>query len=102
MPENEQVNAAELIAQAQKTFAERNKTYGSSYLRHGRVMKELYPDGVKLETIDDFNRFGVINMLVSKMCRYATDPKKGHLDSIHDNGVYSFILEEIDTNAQRN
>lgn len=87
---------AELLKQAQMTFEERNKSYGSSYEKQGKVMTALYPDGITLKTEEDFNRFGVINMIISKICRYSNNFKDGHLDSVHDLGVYSFILQELD------
>lgn len=84
-----------LLEGAAKTYRERNKTYGNSYKRHGEVMRSLFPEGILLKTTEDFNRFGVLNMIVSKLCRYAAKPE-GHLDSIHDTVVYSAMLEELD------
>ena len=34
------------LEQALKTFKERNKVYGKNYYKFGKVMKELFPDGV--------------------------------------------------------
>lgn len=91
------MKADELMEVAARTYKERNKVYGDSYKRHGSIMKALYPEGVTLETEQDFNRFGVMNMIVSKLCRYSNNFETGgHQDSIHDLGVYSFMLEELD------
>lgn len=89
------VTAPELLERGAATYRERNKTYGNSYKRHGEVMRALFPNGVKLETVADHNRFGVLTMIVSKLCRYTAAPR-GHLDSIHDTVVYAAMLEELD------
>ena len=94
------VKAIDCIEKALQTFKERGAQYGDSYIRHGEVMKALLPTPVTLETEEDFARFGVLNMMVSKMVRYCQNFKKGHIDSTHDLGVYSFIMEELDTNAE--
>lgn len=88
------------IASALSTYAQRNRQYGNSYHKFGRVMMELFPNGVCLKTVEDFNRYGVLFMMMSKITRYSSDPHKGHLDSVHDLGVYSFMLEELDALAQ--
>jgi hypothetical protein len=85
------------LQNAQDTFRERNKCYGDNYkTTYGNVMVALFPNGLKLETKDDWNRFGALHMIVAKLTRYVVDPHHGHHDSVHDMGVYSFILEELD------
>jgi hypothetical protein len=89
------------LEEALFTFKERNKQYGDNYLTHGKVMTALFPDGIKLETVEDWNRFGIVNMIVAKLTRYAQAwPRvnKSTLDSVHDLGVYSFMLEALDSN----
>lgn len=98
MPEN--YHALDNLRRATETFAERNKQYGDSYKNFGRLCLALFPQGIGLETESDFNRFGVIFMILSKLSRYSANPDKGHLDSAHDMGVYAFILEELDAAAQ--
>lgn len=90
------MKASECIASAAKTFAERAAVYGDSYTRHGKVMAVLFPEGLKLESIDDFNRFGILNMQVSKLIRYTQAWEDRHIDSSHDMGVYCFMQEELD------
>ena len=84
------------LKQAVKTFEERGKSYGDSYNQYGEIMKVLFPNGVKLETKEDFNRMGLLNMMVSKLVRYTNQWDKPHKDSVHDLGVYSFMLESYD------
>ena len=81
--------------EAFKTFKQRNKEYGDNYLNHGKVMQALFPNGVKLETVEDYNRFGILNMMVAKFTRYCQGWPKAHADSIHDLGVYSFMMESV-------
>ena len=90
----------DLLSEAQLTFEKRNEQYGAAYLRHGKIMKELYPQGLHLESLDDFTRFGLINMIVSKVCRYVTDPKKGHADSSYDMGIYAMMLTSVDSEVK--
>ena len=92
------MKADKRMQKAAKTYRQRNKVYGDNYKRHGAVMAALFPDGIALRTIEDHNRFGVLTMIVSKLGRYATNFEKGgHNDSIHDLGVYAFMLEELDS-----
>lgn len=90
----------ECLEEALRTFKERNKQYGDNYLTHGQVMTVLFPKGVKLETVEDWNRFGIVNMVVAKLTRYAQawpQVNKSTIDSVHDLGVYSFMLESLDS-----
>ena len=90
----------ECLEEALRTFKERNKQYGDNYLTHGQVMTALFPKGVKLETVEDWNRFGIVNMVVAKLTRYAQawpQVNKSTIDSVHDLGVYAFMLESLDS-----
>jgi len=97
MRKKNQKKPIDCIEDALETFKERNKTYGDNYLQHGKVMMALFPNGVELKTIEQHNRFGVVNMIVAKLTRYAQNWPAGHLDSVHDLGVYAFILESLDS-----
>lgn len=96
-----------MLHEAADTYAERNKVYGDTYKKHGEVMKALFPDGIKFDTDDDHNRFGVLTMIVGKLTRYAQNfkpvhkegflaPPVGHADSLHDLSVYAAMLNELD------
>jgi hypothetical protein len=84
------------MEQALETFRERSKVYGQNYLQHGKVMTALFPDGVTLRTEEEWNRFGIVNMIVAKLTRYAQNWPDTHIDSVHDMGVYAFMLESLD------
>lgn len=80
---------------ASETFKERGERYGRAYHQHGYVMSALMGP-IELETPEDYKRFGVINMMVSKLCRYVNNFENGgHKDSAHDLIVYAAILEEL-------
>jgi hypothetical protein len=85
-----------ILLKAAKTFAERQKVYGSNYLRAGAALAALFPEGLDLKSIDDHNRFQIFNLILVKLSRYAVNWKTGHQDSIHDVAVYAAILEAID------
>ena len=84
------------IEAALKTVKERKALYGHSYLVHGEIMKVLFPHGMELKTTEDFNRYGALSLIVTKLVRYCNKWDKPHQDSIHDLGVYAFILETVD------
>lgn len=96
------MKAYECMENALNTFKQRASQYKNSYLQHGEVMKALFPDGIKLDSVEHFNRFGVLNMQVSKLVRYTQSWNNPHIDSSHDLGVYSFIQEELDQTHQAN
>ena len=85
---------------AQRTFEERRAVYGENYLRFGRVMQAMFPDGLTVGTEEDWNRLGLFVQQVSKLTRYSNDFRNGHVDSVHDCGVYSFMLESLDRQAE--
>jgi hypothetical protein len=89
--------APDILDTGAETYRERNATYGDSFLQFGHVMDALYPGGVRIEGAHQWNRFGIIVQIVSKLTRYASKPDKGHIDSIHDIMVYAAMLETLDT-----
>lgn len=87
------------MARARDTYKVRNAKYGNNYKRFGQIMMALYPHGLTIDSFEQWNRLGILHMIIAKLSRYVTDPKVGHLDSIHDIGVYAFMLEELDAEA---
>lgn len=87
----------ELLKAAATTYAERRAVYGPSEIKFGQVMTALFPDGLTCTTEADFIRLGLFVQIVSKLCRYSQSVQSSpHLDSIHDLGVYAFMLEHAD------
>lgn len=87
---------------ALETHFERGKIYGEGYKVTGKIIKDLFPKGVVLKSADDFGRFWLVCTEISKLQRYCNNfSAGGHKDSIHDLGVYAFLLEELDDCAHR-
>jgi len=92
------------LESAKKTAEDRGKIYGEShnnYQKNGQALIALFPDGLMLRTEDDFSRFILFILTSIKLTRYAENfTRGGHADSIHDLGVYSFILEDFDDHCR--
>lgn len=75
---------------------EKGREYGETHDKFGPVMKALFPEGIHAVSTEDWNRIGVINMIVHKLMRYVANMKNGgHLDSANDLSVYGAILAEV-------
>jgi hypothetical protein len=92
----------DILDRARQTHLDRIAVYGDKgYEVHAAVLKVLFPDGITLTTQAEFARWAVFEMIVAKLCRYATNyTTGGHADSVHDLGVYSFMLEAHDEAAR--
>ena len=96
-----QKHSSACLKRALQTFKDKGKVYGDGYVRHGEITAILFPDGIHLQSPEDFARFSLLNCLIMKLIRYSDHFKNvGHKDSIHDFGVYSFILEGYDEYVQ--
>lgn len=85
------------LADLGKIFTDRNALYSDNYKHFGEVMIGLFPNGITLKTIDDYNRFALFMQAQIKMTRYAMlFAKGGHIDSLDDAAVYAQMLQEID------
>lgn len=91
-------NVVPIMLKAIRTYIERSKIYGEGgFEEHGNLLFALFPKGLTLTTPEHFSRFVLFIMQTVKLCRYAKHiTTGGHSDSSHDNGVYSFILEDYD------
>lgn len=86
----------ELLRAAADTYEQRNRLYGDNYKRFGEIMLALLPNGIHLDTKEDWSRFGVFFHAVGKITRYAANINTGgHSDSAHDLSVYAAMLEEL-------
>ena len=92
----------DMLRNAAKIYDERNKMYGDNYKRFGPALNGLM-NGAVLKTPDDFNRFGLLVQIFSKVSRYCNMfDKGGHDDSLDDIAVYVMMLKEIDSAARTN
>lgn len=100
--DTEMKKVPDMLRDAAAIYEERNKLYGDNYKRFGYIMRELFPQGLKLETQDDFNRYGVFVQVVSKITRYAENfTRGGHVDSLDDMAVYAMMMQELDNILRR-
>ncbi len=87
-------NAADILAEMADTYRERNKVYGDNYKRVGEVMVALFPNGVTINTKDEFNVWHLFELMVVKLTRFANSGLS-HEDSIHDLAVYAAMVESL-------
>ena len=89
-----QLEADKILEEMAETFRERNKLYGSNYNAVGEVLIALFPDGVTLKTKEDFIKWHFMDWKVGKLTRFART-KMTHIDSLHDDAVYTAMLEDF-------
>lgn len=86
--------AADVLEEAARTFRERNAVYKDNANVVGKVMVALFPNGVKLETAEDFHMWHLFELLIVKLTRF-TNSGLTHQDSILDLTVYGAMLEPL-------
>jgi len=102
----------EILDRADRTNKERDKVYGDSTIIHARVLSALFPHGLPCalgnnaieKDLKAWARIGMLSMIVTKLVRYCvawSAGKGGHQDSIHDMGVYCFMLEKMDAQKSK-
>jgi len=81
---------AEVLRESAKLFEQKDKEYGSSHLRHGHIMKAFFPEGITLETEEDFYLYHIFELQIIKLNRIAEGKMRGeeHIDSHRDLTVY--------------
>lgn len=82
-----------ILNEAAETFKERNAVYGSNYKMVGQLMKVLFPGGVSPELLHS-DMFHLFELKLVKISRFAISGMT-HVDSIHDDCVYSAMIESI-------
>lgn len=88
--------AKDLIDKA-KLFEAKDKEYGDNYMRAGKVFDALFPGGLHLDSVEELNRYALLNQIVNKVMRYASNFKKGgHADSLDDLAIYAMMTKEAD------
>jgi hypothetical protein len=80
-----------------KIYRARAKVYQKDYHHLGESLLAMFPDGLHLETAEEFNRFALFVHLHGKVMRYAQNMKRsGHADSLSDAAVYAMLMQECD------
>jgi hypothetical protein len=81
-------------------YKQRNALYKDNYKRFGKILVQLFPDGLHLKTEEDFNRMAIFLQVVHKITRYAQNATAGgHEDSLDDMAVYAQMLAEYDNDV---
>jgi len=88
-----QKNAADILESMAATYRERNAVYGDNFRMVGKLMAVLFPDGVPPEILHS-DQFHLFELKLVKLSRFAISGLQ-HQDSIHDDGVYSAMIEQI-------
>lgn len=85
--------ADEILADMANTFRERNAVYGNNYRMVAKLVAVLFPDGVPSELVVT-DQWHLFELKLVKLSRFAISGLK-HKDSIHDDAVYSAMIESI-------
>jgi hypothetical protein len=100
LPPSKPPAVPEILREMATTFEERNRVYGSNYRMVGPMMKVLFPDGVPPQVLHS-DQFHLFELKLVKLSRFAIS-NLTHLDSIHDDAVYSAMIESILLTEERN
>ena len=98
MDNNVKETPADILESMAKTYRERNAVYGDNYKMVGPIMAILFPNGVPNELIGS-HQFHLFELKIVKLTRFAISNLQ-HIDSIHDDGVYSAMIESILNNGE--
>lgn len=88
--EDDPIQGSKILEDMANTYRERNALYKSNYLKVGKILAILYPEGVHLKTAEDFTRWHFIDWMIGKLSRFSVN---NHPDSIHDLAVYAAMIE---------
>jgi len=97
---------APLLRAAIETANHRHQQYGANFHIPGELLR-LALNGASLptETATDFNRIRIVFLMFDKLTRYVQAVARGNKeaadDSLHDAGVYSFMLQTLEGNKPR-
>ena len=100
-------NVCEIFEQRKDVFMKKNQDYGCSYIKSGEIMNYIL-DGKQpiLKTAEDHMAYQLIIRKLDKLLRFCNLRFTEHkdqvgekiVDTISDDGVYSFMLAEIEEN----
>lgn len=91
------MKADDILEQSADLFRYKRTQYGNNYLVIGKVMADMFPNGLHIKTEEDWNRIHLFLLTVVKLTRYANNYEKGgHTDSTADAIVYFAMLQELD------
>lgn len=94
-----QTNAGDVLAAMAATFRERSGTYKDNYKMVPKLCEILFPDGVPPEILFT-PQWHLFELKLVKLSRFAISGLQ-HLDSIHDDAVYSAMIEACLLNQEK-
>lgn len=88
----------DILRRAADLRAEKEKLYGDSYLRGGKLLQALFPRGIKPKTEAELNRLYLFVHLLTKVDRYAKAMERGEAcpESMTDAIVYAALISHAD------
>lgn len=93
-------DAASILADMAKTFSGRSAVYQDNYKMVAPLVKALFPAGVPPELVVT-DQWHLFELKLVKLSRFAVSGLT-HQDSIHDDAVYSAMIEAILKNKEAN
>lgn len=88
--------APDFLREGASIYEQRNALYGDNYKVFGHAMVSVFPRGLTIKSVDDWNRLGILVQAAAKLTRYGQSfLKGGHLDSAQDLSVYAAMLAEL-------
>lgn len=92
-PQPPRLQAADVLERMAQTFRERNKAYGENYRMVAKLVAVLWPNGVPPELVVT-DAWHLFELKLVKLSRFAVS-NLTHQDSIHDDAVYSAMIEAL-------
>lgn len=86
-------DAGMILDEMADTFRLRNAVYGDNYKMVAKLVAALFPNGVPPELVVT-DQWHLFELKLVKLSRFAIS-NLTHQDSIHDDGVYSAMIESI-------
>lgn len=87
-------DAGDILVNMGATYKERNALYKDNAVMVGKIMAVMFPNGVKLATAADHEFFHLFQLKIVKLTRFVNSDLK-HVDSIHDDAIYSAMCERL-------
>jgi len=88
------LKTAEIFREMADTYKDRNIKYGDCMFMVGKLMVVMFPNGITLQTEEDFNKFHQFEWMIGKLTRFVNSGRT-HIDSIHDLAVYAAMQEAM-------
>ena len=91
---SEPLTAADILESGAATHRAKNAEYKDANVLVGKIMELLFPNGVKLRTAAEFEKWHLFELLIVKLTRFVTSELE-HQDSIHDLMIYAAMIESL-------